>query len=224
MQLIEICKQVIQDPVRRSWQLPTEQFIHATLDFLTYVSASEGHLSRIAEISYIHPLGYRKIVLWQSARRERIRLHLWPSSVNNIVQPDVHDHYWDFRSFILSGALRFRHFDVSRRGARYKRYSMSPVGNGAYDLMYCGTETLMQTSEIVASAGSEVALACSALHSTTALCASATLVCQSRRAQNTNTVYQPAKHARNETHQTPQRMTAPDLRNAFEELGRLLGG
>lgn len=60
--LSEICNTVTSDPLSARWPVPDEQLRTILRDYLSEACASDGQLSRMASLSYAHPLGYTKII------------------------------------------------------------------------------------------------------------------------------------------------------------------
>jgi hypothetical protein len=189
---LDICVPVANDPLaNRISAHDLTRLPSALIQYLLEVKEGSELMRDIAGFSYQHPLGYSKIVLWEGESGQRIRLHSWKNLQRPIRDLDVHDHYWDFRSIILSGEVVFSEFDVVAKGDEYTKYSMIPVGNGAYDIEARGRSYLTICGDSSVVAKSQYAISSSVLHSTSAKSA-ITLVFQGSRRQDTNVIYRPA--------------------------------
>lgn len=94
------------------------QVIHMLNDVIN----DDALLTKIANRSYIHALGFYKIVLMDLSKdvpgdnqKTQVRLHLWNPSDNNglpIVE-SLHEHSFDFVSRVLTGELENQQFLLS---------------------------------------------------------------------------------------------------------------
>src|SRR4051794_39998809 len=68
-------------------------------------------LARLASLSYSHPNGFDKLVLF-CASGYKLALHAW--NVTHVCPAeeggDIHDHRWAFASAVLSGTMRVEHW------------------------------------------------------------------------------------------------------------------
>jgi hypothetical protein len=104
-----------------------------TFDLADIVQAAMADENRadVARRSYRHPNGFTKIVLIQFQAGSipfELRLHDWypvaMAEPNDILlsRESVHDHGWDFASYIVSGALLFEEFEVSSQGQEFSEF------------------------------------------------------------------------------------------------------
>ena len=72
-----------------------------------------------------HPLGFYACTLFEENSR-KIRLHYWDLSTNNELQSSelmIHDHIFDFKSWILSGSIENIEYEIDKKGIIYYLYS-----------------------------------------------------------------------------------------------------
>jgi hypothetical protein len=94
-------------------------------------------LRQIAEQSYLHPNGFRKIVLARLDAGAALRLHCWrfaPHERPDLRWEDIHTHRWPFASLVLEGQLHVREYyeEDSPHPPTYLRYICSPNEYGSY--------------------------------------------------------------------------------------------
>lgn len=78
---------------------------------LTSVLESPEQLQELAGRSYRHENGFSKLIL-SSSKTHSLRLHIyWNDSAENY-QENIHNHRWDFSSFVLKGALTQDFFEI----------------------------------------------------------------------------------------------------------------
>jgi hypothetical protein len=66
--------------------------------------------------SHLHPNGFAKIALLESpCSNWRLRLHVWPERSGDA---HIHDHRWDFASFVVFGQLSVSNYMVATTGTR----------------------------------------------------------------------------------------------------------
>ncbi|WP_288403653.1 hypothetical protein [uncultured Acinetobacter sp.] len=73
----------------------------------------------------VHPLGFYSCTLLHE-NNQKIRLHYWDSITNAEQQSSelmIHDHIFDFKSWIMLGALENIEYEESDEGERYYLYS-----------------------------------------------------------------------------------------------------
>jgi len=175
-------------------------------------------LKNIALNSYRHPLGFTKILIWRGASGKSIRVHDWPSTQDErstAPLSDIHDHYWEFRSSILRGALRFREYEINETGEEYTKYEMNPLGNGNHILTKVATVGLSLARTVVIPEGGRYALGANTLHDTTSTQGAISLVVQGAKTKTTNIVLR-----KGEGPQTIDNSKLPHLR--IDELQWLL--
>jgi hypothetical protein len=103
-------------------------------------------MSECAQRSFPHPLGFLKIVLVAFPNGSKLRLHVWPADRNSDINPDIHDHFWDFSSIVLTGQMEFVDFTQSECGDNFYHYRLFPTGVGEYRQVYLGRSGLSADS------------------------------------------------------------------------------
>ena len=89
------------------------------------ILADEAWLKSVAEGSFRHVLGLSSS-WYRPARRGQMRLHVWwPDETR--VREDVHNHRFDFVSFVLLGRMRSHLYRPSSRGVRHLQFKESAV-------------------------------------------------------------------------------------------------
>jgi hypothetical protein len=105
-------------------------------------------ISSVARCSYRHPNGFTKIVLIPFAGEStpfELRVHDWKTihdpafESQSLVAQSIHDHGWNFASFLAKGALAFEEFALSEEGQEFVefeyirpdesiRFVLNPIG------------------------------------------------------------------------------------------------
>lgn len=83
--------------------------------FLRVASEDLSYCSEVAKYSYSHSNGFDKFVL-HADQQWKLRLHVWWDG-NTAIDSDLHNHNWNFGSWILVGSLRTILFRVESHGA-----------------------------------------------------------------------------------------------------------
>lgn len=77
--------------------------------------------------SYFHPNEFVKVILSKGGKdKPELRLHIWEQSRWNEENTRIHNHAWDFWSFILLGEIENITFDRAE-GNTYYEYKFQPV-------------------------------------------------------------------------------------------------
>lgn len=118
-------------------------------------------VSELARSSYRHPNGFIKLILAKHSNGSRVRMHVWDSASE---ASDIHDHFWDFSSMVVTGQLRSERFRRSARGVIFEELDLLWRPQDAFALRQSGKQPLACISETVASAGQTHALDASDLH------------------------------------------------------------
>lgn len=138
---------------------------------LTSILESSEYLQGLADKSYRHENGFSKLVL-TSSKTHSLRLHIyWNDSADNY-QENIHNHRWDFSSFILKGTLVQDFFGVidAEQAIRpsnvelFRHYSYKPLrspdkveavadnkltaGTPRYQTTYVGNSFVKKKSEL----------------------------------------------------------------------------
>lgn len=89
-------------------------------------------LNSVAAMSYIHSNGFFKLVLCES-RFYKLRLHFWPGKNENKILSNVHNHRWDFCTYLILGKYEYEDFEISNTGTDlYHRFKYLPRLNKSY--------------------------------------------------------------------------------------------
>jgi hypothetical protein len=127
---------------------------------------SDDRLADIAGRSLRHPNGFAKIVLL-SHPSYKLRLHVWENETNTsaVIQGNVHNHGWDFSTFLLAGSYRHQEFRSAADGDEFFAYKYCPdVDPGTYSLVPAGNQTLRCVFDAYLSQGSRFTIASEVLH------------------------------------------------------------
>lgn len=114
---------------------------------LSKIIDSNELLSQIAENSYSHENGFDKIVLC-SQNGLKLRLHCWLQSRIDYTE-NIHNHRWDFCSYIISGSYISQVYVPSLFGEFKNEYFYLPrLNKEEYYLKLVGNKKLMLEEEI----------------------------------------------------------------------------
>lgn len=98
-------------------------------ELLTLICSSPAWLEQVARSSYEHVLGFTKVVLLSAYPEFQLRLHHWASP--NSPPYDLHDHRFDFSSYIVNGRITNTLYEVTdcQRGAisRAELFEAAPL-------------------------------------------------------------------------------------------------
>ncbi len=112
-----------------------------TLDFnlkslVEEIITNDKWLLEISNKSFSHTNGFDKFILFRG-KNLRIRLHIyWPEECKN--KSNIHDHRWDFSSFIIKGGYKSEIFQIADEGVDkflYHYYSEASTKED-YQLMF----------------------------------------------------------------------------------------
>jgi hypothetical protein len=157
--------------------------------------ANRANLSTIAARSYAHSNGFEKIVL-EDQPGYKLRLHVWWRG-NHALDSDVHNHSWDFASWVLIGGLCTELFtevpaDAATEPMEHYRF-VPAVRNGrmSYELQHRGSCGLKRVFAATHDADTRYALQHRQLHTGNpdAERLTATLVLQTRTLAPESDIY-----------------------------------
>ncbi|NUW30535.1 hypothetical protein HTZ77_03725 [Nonomuraea sp. SMC257] len=98
--------------VRRSkgWRHPLAAFAKriSLKEICAEVLQSQTLLSRVAASSYRHSNGFDKIIIWRDESDALIKLDVWWEGDTDWGL--IHNHRFDFSSYVLKGSLQLRHY------------------------------------------------------------------------------------------------------------------
>lgn len=120
-------------------------------------------LASVVSRSYVHPNGFRKLVVAFPERGTKLRLHHWPEG--DAEPSNVHNHRWAFASAIISGRLHSSLFTTAENGEVVDRYRFEPnQPGGRYTLSPDGRGRISVTNVAEFGPGSTYALGAEQLH------------------------------------------------------------
>lgn len=126
---------------------------------LLSIIKNEDLLREISAQSYSHYNGFDKIVLLSPKKSTyKLRLHIWWPG-KKIHTENVHNHDWDFGSYIIAGSYISQEFECSVDGIDLYHYKyLPPRGRFFYSMKLVGKKTLKCTSEKLISKGASYVL------------------------------------------------------------------
>lgn len=165
----------LRDVLERS-QLEAEGHSAATLEatsslaqpphlgeLLRSLHDDEQATTRCASQSYLHPLGFHKLLLIDASPLFELSLHVWwPDS--NPGPEHVHTHRFPFASAVVRGGYNMRVYQFDPGGAPMHEYRERVNRQGGWQLTPVGTARLRQMTSLNLEPGSSYALTADALH------------------------------------------------------------
>jgi hypothetical protein len=124
-------------------------------------------LAAVAERSYRHPNGFDKIVLAVgTAPKWKLRVHYWHDWSSQTMDPNIHNHRWNFASEVPLGSLEATYYDVAiNEGGPLNAYRYySPEGGSSFAFLPAGRATAVVTSVDTYRAGDSYTLAYDSFH------------------------------------------------------------
>jgi hypothetical protein len=118
---------------------------------------------KCARHSYLHPLGFHKLMLINAAPAFELRLHVWwpdaPPGVDHI-----HNHRFAFASAVVRGGYNMRIFQTDPAGQPMYEYHENVSPDGGWQLTPVGPARLGLLTSVNLEPGASYALAANALH------------------------------------------------------------
>jgi hypothetical protein len=151
---------------------PVLRFDHESMckELTSELRQIEGSPHRLEEIrirSYYHTNGFFKLVL-EDAPCYKLRLHIWPraSGSRSYSEQRIHNHRWNYASFVLSGQISIHHYLEGQEGEEMDHYFAFPRQIGEYyELSHQGTKILKHIISVFLPRGSCYILDSSIAHS-----------------------------------------------------------
>lgn len=114
-----------------------------------------------------HPLGFLACRLLTEGQRN-LRLHFWPLSGRAQQNPhcQIHDHLFEFRSWILAGELENVEYGPSSEGPEFAVYKTEYAGNRSSLVKTGAVKRLAELSRYTLSAGAAYQMQAGVLHET----------------------------------------------------------
>jgi len=118
----------------------------------------------------LHPLGFMACTLMIDGPR-RLRLHYWPVVGGAQQSPEcqIHDHIFEFKSWVLSGAVENVEYSASEHGAELAVYRTEYLDDQSILTKTSATLKVVETGRCVYSAGSCYEVPTGRLHETVRL-------------------------------------------------------
>lgn len=178
------------EPSEKMGELDLEEVTKPLEKLLFSLIADRSKLHEIAEQSYIHDLGFIKLVLSTSPE---LRLHFWNDSPR-LRQTNIHNHTADFGSYVLYGKLRQELFRQSKvqLGALPDLFQVFRCGStkrNSYKMNQLGSGYLERTSDEEIMGPRSYYLTNDFLHRVTSQVETVTLLAQGPRKRNYTNVW-----------------------------------
>ncbi|MEV0595827.1 hypothetical protein [Nonomuraea cavernae] len=126
--------------------------------------ADEAAVLRVARMSYRHPLGFDKYVLWCRHPAGRLHMHVWWPDAHH-EREHIHNHRFAFSSAVVAGVVRSALFERSETGRPYDRFTDStPLHADGWRLERRDTVVVARSATLEVCAGSAYSQAASTLH------------------------------------------------------------
>lgn len=130
---------------------------------LRSIQTSPQRTSECAARSYLHPLGFRKLLLIDESPLFELRIHYWqPSDVTSM--DHVHDHRFGFISSVICGGYDMLLFQADDDGTPMREYREAAYPGTGWQLERQGTTRLRLLTNVRLRPGASYALAPGALH------------------------------------------------------------
>lgn len=142
-------------------------------------SLEQGHInlhelfairSRLRSAFKLHPLGFIACTLLNEGTR-KLRLHYWPTTggAQQSLDCQIHDHLFNFKSWVLAGSVENIEYVASAEGAEYAAYQASYEENRSTLKKTCSTQRLIENSRSIFHSGSSYSVQAGTLHETVRL-------------------------------------------------------
>lgn len=138
---------------------------YGVIALLRSIMADDALVTRLASLSYVRANASSELVLADLGDRGQLRLHAWPDGETHA--RDVHDHRWDFRSWILRGGYTFEEYELTPGTAWYRRRYYSSGSADAFAMDRSERSGARCVRRGRAFEGSEYTLAADVLHRVT---------------------------------------------------------
>ncbi|MCH7371620.1 hypothetical protein [Aeromonas sp. MR16] len=118
----------------------------------------------------LHPLGFFACTLLTEGTR-KLRLHYWPVAGATQQSPEcqIHDHLFEFRSWVLTGAIENIEYIISSEGRELAVYQTEYSGNQSTLSKMDFTLKLTEQKRKLYQAGSSYSMSAGVLHETVRL-------------------------------------------------------
>ena len=165
------------------------------IELLRSLHSNRDAAAACAEQSYLHPLGFYKLMLIDAAPLFELRVHVWwPSSRPGV--DHVHNHRFSFVSTVVCGGYDMQVFQVDPAGEEMAEYREVASPDTGWRLEPVGRARLGLLTSAKLRQGSSYALSAEALHRVSVppgtLCV--TLLLRTARADSTTQVFAEPGH------------------------------
>jgi hypothetical protein len=146
-------------------------------DLIKNVLNNEAHINDVSKMSYRHINGFDKIVLYSSGDNLfKLRLHIWWPTEAAYSREHIHNHRWDFATYIVLGSYRLETYVQSKEGEPVYSYSYwSPENQSTYKMVPRGCTHAKKMFDVNVFKGNIYQLEHSVLHRVTQLTKSGTV-------------------------------------------------
>lgn len=118
---------------------------------------------KCANWSYLHPLGFHKLMLINASPLFDLRLHVWwPDGEPGV--DHIHNHRFALASAVVRGGYNMQLFQADPAGTPMVEYREASTPNGGWRLTRLGTARLGQLTSVNLGPGASYDLTASALH------------------------------------------------------------
>lgn len=115
-----------------------------------------------------HPTGFLVFHLGSLSESWRLRLHVWPTGIRQVLRghPSIHSHNWELASLVLSGTYSDLLYSPDASGRLYTVHDAQSDEQGGTDIWPVGTARLTELSKRSVEAGSAHTIPAGQLHQT----------------------------------------------------------
>jgi hypothetical protein len=139
------------------------QFLHAAVE---KGGSDEDSGQVCARRSYLHPLGFHKLMLINASPLFELRLHVWrPTYIAGV--DHIHNHRFGFVSAVIRGGYDMQIFQTSNNGTPMLEYREIADPHSGWQLEQWGSARLQLLTNIRLRQGSSYVLAAETLHQVT---------------------------------------------------------
>lgn len=135
--LRQITNQDLVDPARCQHGLDFLLDAAGGPDALLDKFIREDRLLGSVATAYEHPTGFSKIVLAGGPKpRPELRLHIWRHGTTSEDEIHIHNHPWNFASFVISGEFQTRLYRPNTARSDYILHKVAPPAAGGEGYLF----------------------------------------------------------------------------------------
>jgi hypothetical protein len=194
------------------------------LSLIRAILADERRLASCAANGYRHHNDFTKVVLGVSPAGRKLVWHQWRQK-EPWIDADLHNHRWDFVSYIAAGELELTDYEEHRDGALpVTRYAYeSPGGRAEYSLRRVGPARLREVRHVKVPAGEFYHQPHRTVHTAASQAeGTGTIIVQGEVSATATDVYL-ARAGEERLDRTVPRFSPADLRPLLEQLRDAMG-